>query len=124
MKNREENMNNLGKRIKFLRRNKKMTQKELGILLGFSEKTACVRIAQYENYNRVPREIILKKICQIFDIKKEILLSDTNDDLINLCIDMYWMCMEGIASFLIFNFYKRVNDYFPEKYKIFVDLIN
>ena len=37
-----------------------MTQKELGILLGFSEKTACVIIAQYENYTRVPRETILK----------------------------------------------------------------
>ena len=39
----------IGQRLKFVRRFRRLTQKELGLLMGYSEKTADVRIAQYEN---------------------------------------------------------------------------
>lgn len=38
----------IGQRLKFVRRFRRLTQKELGLLMGYSEKTADVRIAQYE----------------------------------------------------------------------------
>lgn len=38
----------IGQRLKFVRRFRRLTQKELGLLMGYCEKTADVRIAQYE----------------------------------------------------------------------------
>ena len=39
----------IGKRIKFFRNRKGMTQKQLGEILGFLGKTSDVRMAQYES---------------------------------------------------------------------------
>ena len=60
--------NNIGERIGFFRRLHNYTQKELGKLLGFSDKTCDVRVAQYESGDRVPKEEMLKKIAAIFGI--------------------------------------------------------
>lgn len=116
-------MNRFGNRIKLLRKKENMTQKEFGILLGFKESTAAIRIAQYEKDNIIPRENLLQVICKIFDIKEAVLTSSTDDPIINLCLDMYWLSMEGIAPLLVFNFYKTVNELFPSKYKEFNNLI-
>lgn len=56
--------NNIGERIGFFRRLHNYTQKELGKLLGFSDKTCDVRVAQYESGDRVPKEEMLKKNCR------------------------------------------------------------
>ena len=45
----------IGQRLKFVRRFRRLTQKELGLLMGYSEKTADVRIAQYEKTLRTPQ---------------------------------------------------------------------
>lgn len=45
-----------GKYIKDLRIERGMTQKELGLAVGFSEKTAGTRINQYESGERTPRK--------------------------------------------------------------------
>lgn len=44
----------IGQRLKFIRRFRRLTQKELGLLMGYSEKTADVRIAQYESLAPIP----------------------------------------------------------------------
>ena len=41
---------------------RKMTQKKLGTDVGFSDNTADVRIVQYENGTRTPKEEMIKKI--------------------------------------------------------------
>jgi transcriptional regulator with XRE-family HTH domain len=46
----------IGERIKFLRNLRGMTQKYLGMKIGFSESTSEVRMAQYENGARTPKE--------------------------------------------------------------------
>ena len=46
----------IGQRLKFVRRFRRLTQKELGLLMGYSEKTADVRIAQYEKNARTPKQ--------------------------------------------------------------------
>ena len=46
--------NNIGERIAFFRRLNNYTQKYLGELLGFSDKTCDVRVAQYESGDRIP----------------------------------------------------------------------
>ena len=45
----------IGKRIKFFRNKKGMTQKQFGEMLGFLGKTSDVRMAQYEAEARIPK---------------------------------------------------------------------
>ena len=45
----------IGERIHFFRTMRGMTQKYLGMALGFPEKSADVRLAQYENGSRTPK---------------------------------------------------------------------
>ncbi len=46
----------IGERIKFFRNLRGMTQKYLGQVIGFPEKTADVRLAQYETGTRTPKD--------------------------------------------------------------------
>ena len=46
----------IGERIHFFRTLRGMTQKYLGVRLGFDEKSADVRIAQYESGTRSPKD--------------------------------------------------------------------
>ncbi len=46
----------IGERIRFIRNLRGMTQKRLGASVGFAEKTADVRMAQYESGTRTPKE--------------------------------------------------------------------
>ena len=45
----------IGERISFFRKMRGMTQKHLGIQVGFPEKSADVRLAQYETETRTPK---------------------------------------------------------------------
>ena len=46
----------IGKKIKFVRKFRKMTQQELGVAIGLDEKGAANRIAQYEcDYRKIGR---------------------------------------------------------------------
>ena len=45
----------IGERIKFIRTMRGMTQKLLGAAIGFPEKAADVRLAQYETGSRTPK---------------------------------------------------------------------
>ncbi len=46
----------IGERIRFIRNLRGMTQKYLGTQVGFPEKTADIRMAQYEAGTRTPKE--------------------------------------------------------------------
>ena len=54
-----------GEKIKHLRNKNHLTQKQLGLALGFSENSADIRIAQYESGERMPGEDILRKVAKI-----------------------------------------------------------
>lgn len=58
----------IGGKIKRLRELRGYTQKELGIMCGFSPSTADVRIAQYEKNKKIPREKALKDICAALEV--------------------------------------------------------
>ena len=61
-------MNYTGERIRFFRKRQNLTLRELGLRLGFSEHSADVRIAQYENQERVPRPGLLKRFAELFNV--------------------------------------------------------
>lgn len=58
----------IGKRIRFIRKLRKLTQKQLGIAIGFPESSADVRMAQYETGTRTPKEDLTKSIANIFGV--------------------------------------------------------
>ena len=63
----------ISRRINFFRRLHGLTQKELGALLGFSEKSCDVRVAQYESGDRIPKEEMLQKLAAVFKISPQAL---------------------------------------------------
>lgn len=58
----------IGERIKYIRNLKKFTQKYLGQLIGFPEKTADIRIAQYESGTRTPKADITKELAEALEV--------------------------------------------------------
>lgn len=62
----------IGNRIKYIRNLRNLTQKELGVMIGFPERTADVRIAQYESETRVPKEDIVNKLASALDVSPSV----------------------------------------------------
>ena len=57
-----------GKRIRCFRLKRGMTQKALGIAVGFPVNTADIRIAQYESDTRTPKHSLLCALAQVLDV--------------------------------------------------------
>ena len=57
-----------GKRIRHFRLERRMTQRALGITVGFPAKTADIRIAQYESGARTPKHDLLCALAQSLEI--------------------------------------------------------
>jgi transcriptional regulator with XRE-family HTH domain len=60
----------IGERIKRMRNLRKMTQKQLGIMIGFAPNTADVRVAQYETGTRTPKEKYVEAIASLLRVEK------------------------------------------------------
>lgn len=58
----------IGERIHFLRNLRGMTQKYLGQAVDFPEKTADVRMAQYESGTRTPKADLTKALANALDV--------------------------------------------------------
>ena len=63
----------IGERIRFIRNLRGMTQKYLGMQIGFDEKTADVRMAQYESSTRTPKENYVADIANALDVSPKAL---------------------------------------------------
>ena len=58
----------IGRRIRFLRLHRGMTQKELGKAIGYSDKTADVRVAQYETNTYGPKDKVVESLAQALNV--------------------------------------------------------
>ncbi|MBC1324158.1 helix-turn-helix transcriptional regulator [Listeria welshimeri] len=58
----------VGSRIRRVRKFRNMTQKELGIALGYDEKSADVRITQYETGTRTPKIDVLNAMAEVLNV--------------------------------------------------------
>ena len=67
----------IGDRIKRTRLFRGLTQKEFGRQVGFDEKTADVRIAQYESGVRTPKEDMLRTMAEVLDVNYRSLYEPT-----------------------------------------------
>lgn len=63
----------IGERIRFIRNLRGMTQKYLGIQVGFPEKTADIRMAQYESGSRTPKADLVNELAKVFEVSPQAL---------------------------------------------------
>ena len=74
----------IGERIRFFRNLRGMTQKYLGTVVGFPEKTADIRMAQYESGSRTPKADLTNKLAEVFGISPQALSIPDIDSYIGL----------------------------------------
>lgn len=58
----------IGERIRFIRNLRGMTQKGLGVAVGFPERTADIRMAQYESGTRTPKADLTNTIAGVLEV--------------------------------------------------------
>lgn len=80
-----------GQRLKLIRRYRRMTQKELGILLGYPEKQADVRIAQYEKNARTPKQDMIQKLAEVLNVSPAVFSQTICASREDLLQSMYWL---------------------------------
>ena len=74
----------IGERIHFFRTMRGMTQKYLGMALGFPEKSADVRLAQYETGARTPKADLTASLANALDVSPQALAVPDIDSYIGL----------------------------------------
>ena len=85
----------IGERIRFMRNLRGMTQKSLGMAVGFDDKTADIRIAQYESGSRTPKENLTSSLASALAVSPKALAVPDIDSNIGLmhtlfaCEDLY-----------------------------------
>jgi transcriptional regulator with XRE-family HTH domain len=82
---------NIGERIKTIREFRGMTQKELGLAVGFDEKTARARISQYEIGNRVPKEDTLIALSKVLRSSVQAINSYSLDTPVDVMEYLFWL---------------------------------
>lgn len=63
----------IGERIRFIRNLRDMTKKFLELQVGFSERTADIRMAQYESDSRTPKADLLEQLADVLEVSTEAL---------------------------------------------------
>lgn len=115
----------IGKRIKFFRNRKGMTQKQLGEILGFLGKTSDVRMAQYESEARVPKHDLVKEMANLFGVSTHALTVpdiDTNIGLMHTLFaleDMYGLKIGEIDGEVCLRLDKSDYSTYSSMFKMF-----
>ena len=79
----------VGERIRFIRNLRGMTQKILGLAIGFPEKTADVRLAQYESGTRTPKEDITLALANALEVAPQALAVPDIDSYIGVAHTLF-----------------------------------
>ena len=100
----------IGERIRCIRILRGMTQKYLGIRIGFSEKTADIRMAQYESGKRSPKEELINQIAGVLDVSPQALTVpdiDTYNGLMHTLFaleDIYGLQIDKVDDYVCLHF--------------------
>ena len=89
----------IGERIRFIRNLRGMTQKYLGQIIGFPEKTADIRMAQYESGTRTPKADITEALAQALSVSPNALSVPDIDTDIGLMHTLF--ALEDLRCFKI-----------------------
>ena len=81
----------IGERIRFIRNLRGMTQKYLGIKAGLPEKTADIRMAQYEAGTRTPKEDLTQSLANALGISPLALKTPDIDSYLGMMHTLFTM---------------------------------
>ena len=73
-----------GERLRFFRTKRGLTQKMMGQLMGFPEQSADIRVAQYENGSRYPKEDVIEALAAGLEVHPKALALPDIDSYIGL----------------------------------------
>ena len=90
----------IGERIRFLRNLKVITQKWLCMAVGFDEKTADIRMAQYESGTRTPKENLTNDLAKVLEVSPAALIANSRFQLIIIICIMYWVIFRNRIIFI------------------------
>jgi len=79
----------INERIRTIRNLKGVTQKALGMAVGFDEKTADIRIAQYESGTRTPKEKLTSDIAHVLEVSPKTLDVPNIDNYVGLAHTLF-----------------------------------
>ena len=79
----------IGERIRYIRNLRGMTQKYLGTAIGFTEKTAEVRMAQYEAGARTPKEKMIADFAHLLEVRPQALTVPDIDSYVGLAHTLF-----------------------------------
>lgn len=86
----------IGERIHFFRTLRGMTQKYLGMAVGFPERSADVRLAQYETGTRTPKADLTAALAHTLDVSPQALSVPDIDNYIGLAHTLF--ALEDVYS--------------------------
>ena len=81
----------IGERIRYFRNKRGLTQKQLGTAVGFPEKSADVRLAQYESGTRSPKSELTKALAEVLDVSSAALSVPDIDSYVGLMHTLFTM---------------------------------
>jgi transcriptional regulator with XRE-family HTH domain len=93
----------IGERIKRIREFRGLTQKDVGLALGYQENTAKVRIAQYEAGSRVPKKETAIEIANILNINYVAIYDDNLSSAEQIMQTLFWLEEEILNTFHLFK---------------------
>ena len=93
----------LGKKIKFVRKLRKMTQQELGVAVGIEEKGAANRIAQYECDYRVPQKDMLINMAKAMNINPLNFVSEVPGSAEDIMQTFFWLDEDNRGAINLFS---------------------
>ena len=80
-----------------------MTQKELGLAIGFEEKGADNRIAQYETNYRVPKRELLDKIAEALRVDRQNFYTIAPGSAEDFMRTFFWLDEDSLALSACFH---------------------
>ena len=103
----------LGERIKRIRTFRGLTQRELGLKLGYEERNADVRVAQYESGYRVPKKDTLMEIARILNINYINFVTESPGCAEDIMQTFFWLDEDNRNTFHLFQLVRNPGKYNP-----------
>ena len=93
----------LGERIKRIRTFRGLTQRELGLKLGYEERNADVRVAQYESGYRVLKKDTLMEIAKILNVNYINFIIEASGCAEDIMQTFFWLDEDNRNAFHLFQ---------------------
>lgn len=96
-----------GERIRIIRTFRGITQRELGLRLGYEERYADTRISQYETDYRVPKKDTIIQIAEILDVNYVTLMDFNLGSAEDIMQTLFWLDETSPGTINLFQLVKN-----------------